>query len=232
MNSRSNAQSGRHSLAPFLARAGKVALLPIIVVFSAIVVPGVSAQTLLLQFPFNEVGTNAVDSVSGVSLGIYNAGGVLTDLHGGPGTGPAGLGNSLDFASATAGNGNNPVAYTLTNSTVNFGTIGAFTVTMWIKPTGAINFARFFGLGAIPAQDNGAANSLSFEGNANNVGVQCNVNTPNTTFASGLSLPQNSWTFIAYTYDGSSTIQVYTANTTPMWAGQRSLAPTPAGMSV
>jgi fibronectin-binding autotransporter adhesin len=221
MNSHSNAHSWLRSTALFLARAGKIVVLPIIVLFGAIIVPGVSAQTLLMQFPFNEVGTNAVDSVNGVTLGIYNASGVLTDLHGGPGTGPAGLGNSLDFASATAGNGNNPVAYTLTNSTVNFGTVGPFTVTMWIKPTGAINFARFFGLGTVGTMDNGAANSLSIEGNNNNVGVQCNVNTPNTTFASGLSLPNNVWTFVAYTYDGSSVLQVYTANTTtPVWGGQ------------
>ena len=217
MNSHSNA----HSWLQSAARACQITVLPIIIVLGAIIVPGISAQTLLMQFPFNEVGTNAVDSVSGVSLGIYNASRVLTDLHGGPGTGPAGLGNSLDFQSATAGNGNNPIAYTLTNSTVNFGTVGAFTVTMWIKPTGALNFARWFGLGTVGTMDNGAANSLSIEGNNNNVGAQCNVNTPNTTFASGLSLPNNVWTFVAYTYDGSSVVQIYTANTTtPVWGGQ------------
>jgi fibronectin-binding autotransporter adhesin len=221
MNSHSIAPSWIPPVKLLLNRLWKIAILLIVALASAILVPTLSAQTLLMRFPFNEVGTNTVDSVSGISLGIYNASGVLTDLHGGPGTGPAGLGNSLDFASATAGNGNNPVAYTLTNSTVNFGTIGAFTVTMWIKPTGAINFARFFGLGTVGDLDNGSANSLSIQGDGNNVGCQAGVNTANSTFASGISLPQNGWTFLAYTYDGSSVLQVYTANTTtPVWAGQ------------
>src|SRR5215469_9502990 len=135
MSSHTNAQSWRHLMASFPARACKITVLPIILLFGAIVVPGISAQTLLMQFPFNDSSDNGTlgittttDAVSGVVLNMLNASGTPTDYHGGPGTGPAGIGNSLDFASATAGNGNNPIALTQTNSTVNFGTVGAFTV--------------------------------------------------------------------------------------------------------
>jgi autotransporter-associated beta strand protein len=221
MNSHSNAHS-------WLTRACKITLLPIIVLIGVIAAPKVSAQTLLMQFPFNDSSDNGTlgittttDAVSGVVLNMLNASGTPTDYHGGPGTGPAGIGNSLDFASASAGNNANPVAQTLTNSTVNFGTVGAFTVTLWIKPTGAINFARWFCLGASNATDNGQANTLAMQGNGNNASCQATVNAVNSSPISGLSLPNNAWTFVAYTYDGSSVLTVYTANTTtPVWGGQ------------
>lgn len=198
-------------------------LLPVVVLLGLILGPGVSAQTLEMQFLFNDAKDNGTlgittttDSVSGVVLQMLNAAGAPADLHGGPGTGVAGMENSLDFASATANNNANPIADTIDNTTVSFGTISSYTMTMWIKPLGSIEFARLFGLGTNGDTDNGSANSLSIEGDNNTVGCQLNVNTVNSTFASGLSLPLNSWTFLAYAYDGT-TVHVYTANaTTPV----------------
>src|ERR1700744_3006708 len=87
-------------------------------------------QTLMMKFGFEDSGTTTTDAVSGVVLNLVNGSGTPTDYHGAAGSGVAGLGKALDFSSATAGNGNNPLASTVNNSTVNFGTVSSFTITM------------------------------------------------------------------------------------------------------
>jgi autotransporter-associated beta strand protein len=204
-----------------LRRVCKITFFPIIaiiILFGTILgaPPSASAQTLMMKFGFEDTGTTTIDSVAGVVLGLTNASGVAQDYHGTTGSGVAGLGKALDFSSAGANNNANPFAGTSGNTAINFGTIsGGFTVTMWVKPTGAIEFGRFFGLGASTAFDSGAAGSLAFLGNNNNTSFQADVNTTaNTITTGGLSIPNNQWTFVAYVYDGSSTITFYTASQT------------------
>ena len=218
--------SARKASCSFAPSRGK--LVAAIAVFMAplyailFVPPSVAAQTPQMKFSFEDTGTTTADTVAGVVLNLVNTNGAATDLHGGPGTGVAGIGRALDFTSSLAGNtGANCLASTANNSTINFGTISSFTVTMWVKPTGNMNFARLFCLGANGTSDNGAANTLGFQGNGGTSAnsVQATVNAANTTVSGLSNIVNNQWNFLAYTYDGT-TIRVYSANeTNPVVSG-------------
>lgn len=178
----------------------------VLILFGAFFSANVPAQSLLLQFQFEDTGVTTTDSVSGVTLNITNAAGAPADLHGALGTGVAGVGRALDFTSATAGTGNNPIAATMGNTTIAPGSLGTnFTVTFWIKPTGALNNTRFFGIGTNGVTDIGSANSLGILGNGNYTSCQMNVSTYNTG-GQNVALTQNQWNFVAYTYSGTNVV--------------------------
>lgn len=191
--------------------------------FGALLGPPASAQTPtpVMKFGFEDTGTTTVDSISGVVLNITNAAGAQADLHGAGGTGVAGVGKALDFTSSPANNTAACIAATLGSGAINFGTVSNFTMTMWIKSAGAansLNFGRFFCVGASTVTDNGQAGSLGFQGNGGSSpysSVQVNINNVNPGAIGGLSnMVLNTWTFLAYTYDGSVTARVYTATET------------------
>jgi hypothetical protein len=92
---------------------------------------------LELQFDFEDSGTTTTDSVAGVRLSLVNASGSPTDLHGGMGSGVGGYGKALNFVSASMG-GSGPMAFTTNNSTIAFGTLNAFTLTLWINPASSL----------------------------------------------------------------------------------------------
>lgn len=194
--------------------------------------------TLKLQFNFEDSGTATTDSVAGVSLNLVNAGGALADLHGAPGSGVAGLGQALDFTSASSQGGNGPLASVTSISNLDLGTLDAFTVSLWIKPAANLfvnGFPRLFSVGAAGDTDRGVTNSLQLLGDGNlatATAVQGYVNTLQTsTTAFGLvNLLTNQWTFLALAYDGAS-LNLYAGSETNS-ATLMSSAPLAAGSVV
>jgi rhamnogalacturonyl hydrolase YesR len=170
-----------------------------------------SPPGLKLQFDFEDSGTTTIDSLAGVSLRLVNASGAPVDLHGIPGSGVGGYGNSLTFTGASMGD-IGPMAFTTNNSAVSFSTMNAFTATMWIKPASSlwVNFyPRFFSLGANGLADRGVANSLQLLSNGSGqagTAVQGFVNTLQTSTATfgAFDMPANQWSFLALTYDGAT----------------------------
>ena len=167
---------------------------------------------LELQFDFEDSGTTTTDSIAGVSLRLVNASGSPTDLHGGLGSGVGGYGKALNFVAASMG-GTGPLAFTTNNSTIEFGTLNAFTLTLWINPASSLlvpDYPRFFTLGTNGLIDRQVANSLQLLSNGNiqpaTTGVQGFVNTlqSSTTTFGGFNMPANQWSFLALTYDGST----------------------------
>jgi unsaturated rhamnogalacturonyl hydrolase len=166
---------------------------------------------LKLQFDFEDAGTTTTDSLAGASLRLVNASGAPVDLHGIPGSGVGGYGKALTFTGASMG-GSGPMAFTTNNSAVSFGTINAFTATLWIRPASSllINFyPRFFTLGANGLADRGVANSLQLLSNGSGqagTAVQGFINTLQTSTATfgAFDMPANQWSFLALTYDGAT----------------------------
>jgi rhamnogalacturonyl hydrolase YesR len=170
-----------------------------------------SPPGLKLQFDFEDTGTTTTDSLAGASLRLADASGALVDLHGIPGSGVGGYGKALTFTGASMG-ASGPMAFTTNNSAVAFGTLNAFTVTLWIKPASSllINFyPRFFSLGSNGLTDRGVANSLQLLSNGSGqagTAVQGFVNTLQTSTSAfgAFDMPANQWSFLALTYDGTT----------------------------
>ena len=167
---------------------------------------------LALQFDFEDSGTTTTDSVAGVGLRLVNASGAPTDLHGGVGSGVGGYGKALNF-NATSMGGTGPMAFTTNNTTIAFGTLNAFTLTLWIKPASSLlvnGYPRFFTLGTNGITDRGVPGSLQLlaDGIAQptTTSVQAFVNTLGTSGSAfgTFNMPANQWSFLALTYDGST----------------------------
>jgi hypothetical protein len=201
----------------------------------AIILPG-----LTLEFDFEDTGTTTTDSIAGVILQLVDSSGAPADLHGIPGSGVGGYGQSLNLTGASTG-ANGPMAFTTNNSTVSFGALEAFTVTMWIKPASSLftasYFPRFFTLGTNGLADRGVPNSLQLlsDGNAQSeTSVQGFVNTLSTSASTfgAFNMPTNQWSFLALTYDvatlkfygGSETNPASLQSSTPFAAGPVTLA--------
>ncbi len=179
------------------------------------------SSNLLLQFGFEDTGTTTTDSVSGVSLNLVDSFGSPVDLHGAPGSGVLGQGQSLSLLGGAQG-GTGPMAFTTNNSQANFGTISSFTVTMWINPnTANLNgsgiFSRYFTIGTNGIGDSSynTANAIGLINDANyypggltSLTTYINANQPPTTTWGAYPLTANQWTFLAVTYDGAN-IKLY-----------------------
>ncbi len=182
-------------------------------------ISSLTAQQLMLRFDFEEDGTNAVDSVHGVKMGLFTGGNVLTDLHGPEGSGVFGVGRALDLRNGTYASG--PVARGRNLSAINFGVISNFTVSLWFKPSYRMystNKGVFFDLG-IP----GGTSGDIFNGETNTLALKCNgdyayQNFNNQDAVRGLihtegssrtvpwlcPMPTNEWVFLAISYDGTN----------------------------
>ncbi len=178
---------------------------------TVVIVPGVPA--LKLQFDFEDSGTATTDSVAGVTLNCFHANGSATNLHGALGTGVAGAGRALNLSSAVSQGGNGPIASTEGNSSIDFGSFNAFTLTLWIKPRSSLlvaGYPRFFSLGANGTVDRGTPNSLQLLNNGNlqpaSTAVQGFVNAlqTSTTDFGAFNMPTNQWRFLALTCDGTT----------------------------
>ena len=171
-------------------------------------------NNLALQFDFEDAsnGVITLDSANGLTLNLVDSNSVAHDYHGPLGSGVSGVGRALDFATglpATMG-GLGPLAYAANDSTVNFGTLGSFTVTLWVKPAVAYSgFSRFFVLGAFGTTDNGQANSLGFFSSGGT--LQSFINTSSGVNSPAFSGTVNQWLFLALTWDGQK-VRYYTGS--------------------
>lgn len=165
-----------------------------------------------LRFDFEDAGPTTTDSLAGVSLNLLAFNGSAVDLHGPLGSGVGGRGRALDFTSAAAQGANGPLAATVGNAALGFGSLNGFTVTFWIKPSASLLggfFPRFFSLGTNGTVDRGNAGSLQLLNNGNfqpGTSVQAFVNgTQTSTSGFGtFNMPSGEWRFLALTYDGAS----------------------------
>ena len=197
-------------------KTSKIVLLAALALATSVCVS--QAQTLLLRMPFNDTGggtTAQSDTSTGganVVLNTLDTNGVAANFHGIPGSGVSGLNVALDFSTNLSVN-LGPVADNTASTALNFGTLSAYTATVWFKPNCSGNVtagsstitSRIFTLGANGVADKGVANSLGVFWN--------NSTTINCAFGNGLSLAGSAqpgaftpgqWYFIAVTYDGAT----------------------------
>jgi len=173
--------------------------------------PVIVTPSLKLHFDFEDDGLTTTDSVAGVGLNLVNFSGTATNLHGALGSGVGNAGRALDFTAATAQGGNGPLASTVGNSSIHFGAVNAFTLTLWIKPTASLinGFPRLFSLGTNGTVDRANTGSLQLLGNGGfqaSTSVQGFVNAAQTSTSGfgAYDMPVNRWSFLALTYDGTT----------------------------
>jgi hypothetical protein len=180
------------------------------------------AQPVLkLRFPFDDVSgtTTPSDTSNGgvaATLQMLNYAGAATDYHGPANSGVAGAitgSRALNFSSNTRSGANGPVT-TVTNATLGFGQVSAFTVTMWWKKLDGWQSdgygPRMFVMGAPGFDDiNTTVNSMGIKYQAANQ-LQFSMNTGNPTASAtfAANLPTNVWIFMAITYDGTN-VKIY-----------------------
>jgi len=151
-------------------------------------------------------------------LQMINSAGAPADFHGPAGSGVAGAatGNrALNFSSNTSQPGQPGPLVASTNTSLGFGTVSNFVVTMWFKQDSLMSGTigpRLFLLGAGAPADTGAANSIGFKFQmANQLYFQMGGITASATFAT--NLPSNQWIFVAAAYDGQD-ITIYEGSET------------------
>src|ERR1035438_2573184 len=97
------------------------------------------AQTLKLRYGFDDAGpgtTTPSDTSGGgvaATLQMLSGAGAATDYHGAANSGVAGAitgSRALNFTSNTRSGASGPIV-AVTNATLGFGQVSAFTVTMW-----------------------------------------------------------------------------------------------------
>ncbi|HEY4414861.1 MAG TPA: LamG-like jellyroll fold domain-containing protein, partial [Verrucomicrobiae bacterium] len=176
------------------------------------------AQTPALQFSFEDApGTSTTNSGSvNVSLNLFNASSVATDLHGAIGSGVLGALNgnrSLNFSNATyvtSGGVNGPSANVINSAALGFGNITSFTATEWFKesllPPANGLLGRMFILGSgSAATDINAANTIGMKWQQpNQWNVSIGTGNPTATAIFASNLPTNQWLFMAIVYDGTN----------------------------
>ncbi|MGN6644201.1 MAG: LamG domain-containing protein, partial [Verrucomicrobiota bacterium] len=200
-----------HSL-PSLRRLGPAAAVLAITLVSALLAGPASAQSLKLQFSFEDEGTTTTDAIAGTVLTMVDGSGAATNLHTAIGSGVAGMGRALDFGAAAKQGGIGPVAYSTNNTTDTFGTISNFTLIFWIKPSSALltnGFPRFFTLGTNGIIDHGVS-SLQLIGNGSlqsattSVQAFVNTNATSTSTYGAFDMPTGQWSFLALVYSGTT----------------------------
>jgi hypothetical protein len=181
------------------------------------------AQPVLkLRYGFDDAGpgtTTPSDTSGGgvaATLQMLSYAGALTDYHGAANSGVAGAitgSRALNFSSNTRSGANGPVA-AVTNATLGFGQVSAFTVTMWWKKLDGWQSdgfgPRMFVMGAPGFDDiNTTANSMGLKYQAAGQ-LYFSMNTGNPTAAATFTsdLPTNRWLFVAITYDGTN-VKIY-----------------------
>jgi hypothetical protein len=196
----------------------------------AMVAPRVSAQTLQLNFGFNDAvpSVTTTDSVAGAVLTMTNHSGVTADLHGAAGTGVEGNGKSLDLTSDDGANTGNATGSTasavvadVSDTRVNLGTVNSFVTTFWFKNVvraGSGNSPILFVMGPGSVAESSlvaqTANTIGFaqntSGNPEYWGGTSLITNP--TLTSG-NMTTNQWLFYALTFDGSN-YRIYTGTET------------------
>ena len=169
---------------------------------------------LMVQFAFDDAGpgtTTPSDTNNGgvtASLNMYDATGTAADYHGAANSGVAGLttgSRALDFSENPGQGGSGPVA-AVTNAALGFGMVTNFTATLWfnqsVQLTNNIG-PRLFILGNSTNTDCGTPDSIGMKfQDASNLWFYVGTNLAVAAFDA--SLPLNTWTFVAMSYDGTN----------------------------
>lgn len=177
------------------------------------------AQTLILDYDFNQVtgGGTTAPSTGGTttSLSLYNSAGTLTNLHGAAGSGVSGTAGDLAFDNAAStgmgSGGTGGRAQSGNISAIN--SLQSFTLTGWFK-TGS---TTAIGANAFLINNQSSTND-GFRLYSNSSGyLALNVNGAAVT-SSGASTyaATEAWVFFAVTYDGtlsSNNVKFYIGNT-------------------
>ena len=184
---------------------------------------------LKVRFAFDDAGpgtTTPSDTSGGgvsVTLPMINSSGGTTNLHGAANSGVAGLTNpnralnlSMNPNQGSSGVSGNFAA--VTNSTLGFGNVTNFVVTMWMKQLYYLpaNIGpRLFVVGNSTNADCGTANSIGmkFQDAAD---LYFFVNTTQATASFGSNLPTNTWIFVAMAYDGTNITLYEGTDVTPV----------------
>jgi Concanavalin A-like lectin/glucanases superfamily len=187
-------------------------------------VPVVSAQTLLMEYKFNETGSAAANSgsLSGADMTLYNAAGITSgsrvgtaaDLHSASGSGVGGQGRAFDNTASTAMGGASAIpagsvtgnrAQTPDGVSASVGALQSFTIQGWFKTSGT----AMVGDGAKLLESYTTVGPAGFTLSAFQNG-RLTLNVDGNSLASGtagstLYGATESWVFFAATYNGTST---------------------------
>lgn len=164
-----------------------------------------SAQTLLLEYKFNDSGTTAANSGSLTSLNANLVASdyvTATDLHGASGSGVSGQAGdkALDLTIGATGQGSGKTGPAALTGTGGLGTLKSFTLMGWYKVGSTGNNARLFDNGGV---NNGSGITLWMP-NTNTLNLTVDGLQTGAVTSSTLAL-LNTWVFFALTYDGTTT---------------------------
>lgn len=165
----------------------------------------VQAQTLLLEYKFNDSGTTTANSGTlGGSANLLNSSGGATDLHGAAGSGVSGLAGdtSLNLSSAT-GMGSGFTGPMANAGTVSLTSLKSFTITGWINSTAQLstlaNSARIYDNGVSKIYLSTGGMVISLYNGTSTTDYGSTAMATNNLWTSA-----NQWVFFAITYDGTT----------------------------
>lgn len=164
------------------------------------------AQTLLLEYKFNDSGTTTANSGTlGGTAALQNSSAVATDLHGAAGSGVSGLAGdtSLNLSSAT-GMGSGFAGPMANTGTVSLTSLKSFTLTGWINSTAQLstlaNSARIYDNGVSKVYLSTGGMVISLYNGTSTTDYGSTAMATNNLWTSA-----NQWVFFAITYDGTTT---------------------------
>ncbi|MBC2603729.1 LamG-like jellyroll fold domain-containing protein [Puniceicoccus vermicola] len=183
----------------FRCSAFKLALLPL-AGFAASSL-AVSAQTLISHYQLNG---NTTDSGSiGADGTLYGSAAYTSDA-------PGNYTQSLDLTPNSAGNN-----YMEANTGTSYDGLTALTLTLWVNIQGTLSNNERFVSTLTPSPYDGFDLRVSNNHSPSGFNTSFNVNTINNPAVSGNFSANDSWAFIAVTYDstlGSNQVSFYTGN--------------------
>lgn len=175
--------------------------------------PSSRAATPILNYNYNDTGTNAANSGSAGGTSALYDGNTLTDLHGADGTGVSG--NAGDRALALT-NGTMMGTNTLRQDAGSVAAVNgltSFTIAGWFKTAGATQIG---GPARLVEFETGSAGFKLWTGNVDGA-LSLTVNGTNSSPTISGYGQTNEWVFFAVTYDGalsSTNLNFYMGNLT------------------
>lgn len=164
------------------------------------------AQTLLVEYKFNDSGTTTANSGSlGGTATMLNSSLAATDLHGAASSGVPGSNLPSDLSlnlTSAGGMGTGNTGPQVNAGTVSLSTLKSFTITGWInssvKLSTSANSARIYDNGVTKIYLSAGGMVISLYNGASTTDYSGSVAT------SSLWSTANQWVFYAITYDGTS----------------------------
>lgn len=175
------------------------------------------AATPIVNFNYNETGTNAANSGSaGGTSTLYDFSGNATDLHSAGGTGVSGLAGdrALDLTAAASMGGDGPRQDIGNLAAVNG--LSSFTIAGWFKTAGSDPLG---GPARLVEFETGSAGFKLWAANTSGaMALTVNgANNTSTVSGNGTFGQTSEWVFFAVTYDGTSStnnVNFYAGNLT------------------